>query len=162
MARQSIIFRGERFIKKKRGFSLIEVVLALGVLSFAILSIMALLPMGLQTNRDSYEESVGTNLIGAMVADWQSLRVGGTNRTSPVFKLPKLEPLMQQTNALGIDESGEITSLASARYKVAYRIIPPTVADSFSPYFISFVVSWPAQSTNAASSVESIAAIPSR
>lgn len=157
-----------RFLRRARpgipgsGFSLIEVVLALGVLSFAILSIMALLPMGLQTNRDSYEESVGTNLIAAMVADWRALQVGGSNTFSPIFKLPKLQASTPLTNVLGISETGKVTNLTSSRYRVSYRIIPPTASDSFTPYYVSFVVSWPGQATNANSSVESIAAISSR
>lgn len=162
MSRLSTSFHGRRFVNTKRGFSLIEVVLALGVMSFAILSIMALLPMGLQTNRDSHEESVGTNLIAAMVADWRALKIGGTNNTSPVFNLPKLQPTMPLTNTIGIGETGQLTNLSSARYRVAYRIIPPATSDSFAPYYISFVISWPAQATNVMSSVESIAAIPSR
>src|ERR1700754_1592668 len=101
MSTISILSSEKRLLNQRSGFSLIEVVLALGVLSFAILSIVALLPIGLQTNRDSYEESVGTNLIAAMVADWNTFKSGGTNNLpSPVFKLPRLQQGMALTNAL--------------------------------------------------------------
>ncbi len=153
------------FPTRKQAFSLIEVVLALGVLSFAILTIVALLPIGLQSNRDSYEESVGTNLIAALVADWRALQVGSTNTTdSSVYQLPRFKQGMTLTNVLWVTEGGQRTnSAAAARYRVAYKIAPPpTLNSSFAPYYVSFVVSWPAQATNAVSSVESIAAIPAQ
>jgi len=150
---------GKRLPGFAGAFSLIEVVLALGVLAFAILSILALLPLGLQNNRDSYEESVGANIIGSMVADWRSLATNGSNGVSPVFGLPRFRQGMSLSNTLGISDGGQVTNLAVARYRVSYRIVQPAT-NSFAPYYVNFIVSWPAPATNAVSSIESIAAIP--
>jgi uncharacterized protein (TIGR02598 family) len=48
-----------RFI---RGFSLVEVVLALGVIGFSLLAIIGLLPIGLQSGRASIQETRANHL----------------------------------------------------------------------------------------------------
>jgi type II secretory pathway pseudopilin PulG len=45
-----------------RGFSLVEVVLALGVIGFALLAIIGLLPIGLQSGRASIQETRANHL----------------------------------------------------------------------------------------------------
>ncbi len=49
--------RGIRIRDRGRGFTLVEVVLALGVCSFALLSLMALMPVSLNSARHSLEIS---------------------------------------------------------------------------------------------------------
>jgi type II secretory pathway pseudopilin PulG len=142
----------------RRAFTLIEVVLAMGVLTFAVLMLLALVPAGLQTNRDTREESMATNLIAAMIADWRA--IGVTTNASTVFKFPHLNTGAGSTNTLWIGESGQSVVAASARYRVAYRLTPPP-SGSCLPYYVDFTVSWPAQATNAVSKVEAIAALPS-
>lgn len=44
--------------KRARGFSLVEVVLAVGIVSFALLPLMALLPVGLRTVKNSMTQTV--------------------------------------------------------------------------------------------------------
>ena len=60
-------------------FTLIEVVLAVGILSFALVAMAALLPIGLQSNRDSTEETQAVNLLQALVADRQAACLSGTS-----------------------------------------------------------------------------------
>ncbi len=143
-----------------RAFSLVEVVLALGVLSFAVLIMLALLPMGLKTNRDTQEESMAVNIVGAMVADWKAVAL--TTNQSLIFDLPPLAPSMALTNTLGISESGQSTNLSAAMYRVSYHVTPPVPTNSFMPYYVDFTVLWPAQSTNAVGKIEFIAALPSQ
>ena len=46
----------------RRGFSLVEVIMALGIVSFALMSLVALLPMGLGMVRDSATETALTSI----------------------------------------------------------------------------------------------------
>lgn len=141
-----------------RAFTLVEVVLALGVLTFAVLMLLALVPAGLQTNRDTREESLATNLIAAMVADWRA--AGGTTNASRLFQFPPLDTAVSGTNTVWVNESGQSVGAADARYRVSYRLtVPPD--GSLLPYYVDFTVSWPAQATNAVGKVEAVAALPS-
>jgi len=55
-------FLSIRCFPKKNGFSIVEVVLALGVITFALVAILALLPLALQTSNDSVNDT-RTSLI---------------------------------------------------------------------------------------------------
>ena len=142
----------------RRAFTLVEVVLALGVLTFAVLLLLALVPAGLQTNRDTREESMATNIVGAMIADWRA--VGQTTNASTVFRFPALSAGSSATNTIWISDTGQPVAAAAARYRVAYRLTAPA-AGSLAPYYVNFTVSWPAQATNSVGKLESIAALPS-
>ncbi len=48
------------------GFSLVEVTLSIGVLSFALLAVVALLPTGLRTIKDSTEQAAGAAVLTAL------------------------------------------------------------------------------------------------
>ncbi|XHR31170.1 MAG: Verru_Chthon cassette protein B [Chthoniobacteraceae bacterium] len=62
----------------KRGFTLIEITLALGIVSFAFIGLLGLLPAGLQTFRSAVDTSVRSQIIqricsDAMQADFDTL-----------------------------------------------------------------------------------------
>ena len=58
--------RGRRRIK---GFSLIEVALALGVAAFCMVAVMGLLPVGVQTNRLSTSQTAASHIFTRVIAD---------------------------------------------------------------------------------------------
>jgi uncharacterized protein (TIGR02598 family) len=60
------------------GFSLVEVVLALGIVSFSLLPMLALLPTGLESIRESANETALSAIIGKAraelnLADWSQV-----------------------------------------------------------------------------------------
>jgi type II secretory pathway pseudopilin PulG len=55
--------------KRTTGFSLVEVVIALGVVTFALLSVMALLPIGVKINQVSAEETRAAMILTALESD---------------------------------------------------------------------------------------------
>lgn len=61
-----------------RAFSLVEVVLALGVTAFCLTALLALLPLGLQSNQDSAARKLALGHCGAIEAELRS-----ANWTSP-------------------------------------------------------------------------------
>ncbi len=57
---------GKRF---RFGFSLVEVTLALGLVSFAVVTVLALLPAGLTSIRESIDETVRTQISQQIASD---------------------------------------------------------------------------------------------
>ena len=57
------------FSSRLTAFSLVELTLALGVAAFCLIAIFALIPVGVQTNRDATSQIAATNIIAAVVAD---------------------------------------------------------------------------------------------
>src|SRR5205814_10489084 len=56
-------------LRRVYAFSLVEVTLALGVAAFCLLAVFGLMPIGLQTNRNTISQSAAANIIAAVVAD---------------------------------------------------------------------------------------------
>ncbi|SDT94251.1 hypothetical protein SAMN05444156_0938 [Verrucomicrobium sp. GAS474] len=139
---------------------MVEIMMSLGVLAFAILMLIALIPLGLRTNSDTRQESTSVNIIGTMIADWKA--VGLTTNQTPVFKLPALSPGKVVSDVLWVGADGAIANKADSRYRVAYRVTPPSSSSSFAPYYVAVTVSWPAQAATPNGKVEATAALPSR
>lgn len=56
---------------RSRGFSLVEITLAIGVVAFAFVGLFALLPAGLATFRQAMDTSVGSQIVQRIVSDAQ-------------------------------------------------------------------------------------------
>ncbi|MCE9612460.1 MAG: Verru_Chthon cassette protein B [Chthoniobacter sp.] len=54
-----------------RGFSLIEVVLCIGIVAFAFLAIFGMLPVGLSTFRQAMDNTVGSQIVQRLVGEAQ-------------------------------------------------------------------------------------------
>jgi len=147
-------------------FSLVEIVLAMGIIAFALIVLFALLPVGLKSNTDSIGESQAVNLLQALIADRQA---SGYYTNSSVYNLPALTNVTtSSTGTLFIQEDGTTNaSPGSARYQVSYTLYPAVyqfaAATNYPattvpmPVSMDFIVSWPAAATNRASSVETVA-----
>ncbi len=57
------------FTNPRRGFSLVEVVLALGVATFCLLTLLGLLAVGINSNKMTIEQSAAVNIASAVAAD---------------------------------------------------------------------------------------------
>jgi len=70
-------------LKSSPAFSLVEVVLALGVAAVAFTAIMGLFPLGLDMSRETHEETqaalIAQSILGDMRDDYQA---GGTSQTN--------------------------------------------------------------------------------
>jgi uncharacterized protein (TIGR02598 family) len=90
------------------GFSLVEVTLALGLVGFAVIAVLGLLPTGLTTLRQSMDDTVEAQIVQAIAA--QSVIANFTNLTNVSY----------------FDDEGQPTkSLASARYTVTVTTNAP-------------------------------------
>jgi Tfp pilus assembly protein PilV len=57
------------------GFSLVEVTLALGVASVCLITIFGLLPVGMQTNQDAFQQVTAADILGAAITDLRAVPV---------------------------------------------------------------------------------------
>lgn len=140
----------------RSAFSLVEVVLALGVVSFAIVAILGILPTGLQTGKSSQDETRATQLAQSVLATMASQAPTQFNNVqlelndgSPVqFDLSGSEP----KPPFYADNDGKmIGAPAGASYKIAVTTngAPPGF-DPGNANQVTVRVSWPANAPPAA------------
>lgn len=134
-----------------KAFSLIEVVISIAIVSFAFIVIIALLPVGIKTNRDSMEESRAINLLQAMVADWQVTAFSTNSLPSCIYGLPSLtsmSTIRSGTNYVAEDGTTNSSSQNSF-YRVTYTVYPNSAY--MQPAIVNMQASWPAAATNGSS-----------
>jgi len=140
------------------GFSLVEVILALGIAAFALVAIVALLPIGLKSAGDSSDENRAINLLNAIVA---SRHATPYEEASVVYRLPALTGVsVPVSGTFGVSEDDVVTTdLENARYRVDYRILPPASGGG-DPYIVRLRVAWPAKNVTSPKVLETVAAYP--
>lgn len=128
------------------GFSLVEVVLALGVAAFAIIGIFALTQTGLVSFRDSQNESVGVSIGQQVLAQYMLARYDVLATSGPVtnyYDVRGLDTSSDSTNAIyrsvsGISAATGLSSTTNNLLRLQVEITSPT-----QPYwkksFISFI-----------------------
>jgi len=132
-------FKGRGFGSwQTEGFSLVEVVLAIGIISFGLISMMGLLPSGLQAFRSSMERTVSAQVAQAIMGE--AKQKDFTNLTSAAatyryFTQEGVETLSRPegiytaevtlTNQVGVPGSGSAQftnrSLALVRVRIAHN-----------------------------------------
>ena len=130
------------------GFSLIEVVIALGIISFALVAVIGLLPTGLNSQRQAVDQAFGAQALNDVAQAVMGMySTNGTNRFGPVLEDV---PVGQGTNSLYLLENGTLTSSSdpASRGRVFIDQKPPV--GSLRPIFIS--VAWPQSAVRAGSS----------
>ena len=145
-----------RFIKMRWGFSLIEVMLALAIVSIGMIAILGLLPSGLQSGRDAADNTMAATTVEYT---FSALRASPFTQApvcdacNPVLLgQPLIENLATYNSSApavgpvsnGYDYAGSPTSnnWASAYYKVILTYTPqsPTLTR------VRAAVVWPAKS----------------
>jgi uncharacterized protein (TIGR02598 family) len=134
-------------------FSLVELVLALGVVAFCLYAVFGLMPVGMQTNRNATSQTAATNIIAAIVADLRTTPAAVT--TSPQFAIT-----FGTNKTLYLDASGQASTSLSpdSRYQlnIKWNSAPTGL------YYADLTVTWPAPvdptTTTPSGSVEIFAA----
>lgn len=127
-------------------FSLVEVTLALGIASFALIAVFGLLPVGVSSNRTSLEQTGAASLLTAVAADMRAAPImasGSSTSRSPVFRIE-----IPSTSSPGIRhvycaEDGSRTSAENARYLVSVGMTPPSTGKR-SATSVRILITWPA------------------
>lgn len=143
----------------KGAFTLVEVILAVGVAAFCLLPIIAMIQLGLSRARDSVSETQAIAIMNGVITERRSLN---PSNSSIIYPLPPLSPTPVNTNGtFGIDADGLSTgaTLTNAIYRVDYAITSPGT-NSRGPWITSVKVSWPANATLPAGRVETVTSVP--
>ncbi|MEM6821326.1 MAG: prepilin-type N-terminal cleavage/methylation domain-containing protein [Verrucomicrobiota bacterium] len=150
----------------KAGFSLVELVVALGIVSFALLSTVALLPLGVKSYKETIDETRAGFILTALEADLRNsapiagvtpqrsrlfglllpyekdIATGATRFNSTIISATK--NLMEGKETVGLSSAEVIVPLKeSARYQasILYTRIP--AAQSLTPMEGVLIVNWP-------------------
>jgi uncharacterized protein (TIGR02598 family) len=142
----------KRPVSRREGFSLIEVVLALGVAVFCLLPIVGLIPIGLTTNQDTIRETTATSLAEAVASDLKATPSSAT--TSPYYSLgvPATGGSVTTTTLYltgagsSIDNSGTKLTTPSTTEPtyLATVVVTPAATGTLNASTARILITWPA------------------
>lgn len=133
------------------GFSLAEVTLAIGVAAFCLLTLFGLLPVGINSNQASMEQTAASSITRSIVAD---LRNTPSSGTSPFygFVVPAaggvavLRTVYFSENGVKTGLVGAVpvtTGTSISRYRGTVYFIPPA-ANQKTATTVRILITWPA------------------
>lgn len=142
-----------------RGFSLVEVVISLGIFAMILVGLFGLLASGLSSGRLAMEITDASHMAGVLLAECE---VPPT--TDPLFPpLVVAEPPPNGVNGtLYVNRDGEaVSNPAQAVYRVDYRI-DQIAADSTRPGTVWLRLSWPAGQASSSGFYDVVTALETR
>ena len=146
---------------KKRftsGFSLVEVTLAIGIAAFCLITVVGVIPVGVQVNRNATSQTTATNIMATLVTDLRSTsknKFGSTRFgiTIPSDHTSGADPTCQrcagcwnsQTQTKYFDGSGKVVASTAALYRVTLTLVQnPTATTATGALFYNIRATWPA------------------
>ena len=152
-------------VRTRNAFSLVEVTLALGVAAFSLLAIFSLLPVGLQTNQRSIEQTASVDILSAVAADLRATPVTtprGNATTSMQFgiSIPAAGDTGMTTLFFNGTDQFANSQQPDSRYRVTIRFVSSS-GGSKTATLADLRVTWPAGAsiTNAQGIAEMFAAL---
>ena len=131
----------------RHAFSLIEVVIALGIFSFCIVGIFALLPVAMNSVHSVYNESNANNIAESLAGMWDVVPTTNTSIINSNFPLTNFYIGESNLSTNYFDDFGRQTNQAAAVLAMEYEA--STNAAPFTNSFsVNMVFYWPAGSTN--------------
>lgn len=125
------------------GFSLVEVAISIGIASFCLVSILGLIPAGLNVAANASSQTGAVNVLQAVASDLRDVPLtGGT--CSPYFKF-SIPDTAGKT--IFVDEGNHydtnIQNVPAARYRVEVKTIYQPTGSNRSATTEQVVISWP-------------------
>ena len=152
-----IFIKGKSALHPIGAFSLVEVTLALGIAGFCLITVFALVPVAVLTNRNATSQTRATNVMAAVVAD---LRSSKTRSTSARFGITipsnhtlgagsNCDPCSScwnaQTQTIYLDGSGQVVASAAALCRVTLTLVQnPSATSTAGALFYDVKATWPA------------------
>jgi hypothetical protein len=142
-------------------FTLVEVALAIGVVSFCLITLFSLLAVGLAGNRNANEQTGATQLLSAVVADlyatpattpYRGLKASSLQFGIPI---PAAENVVSNTFYFASDFQTNSTP-SGCLYRLTITTASPTAGSGKIATLMDLKVTWPAAAslTTAAGKVE--------
>jgi uncharacterized protein (TIGR02598 family) len=133
------------------GFSLTEVMLSLGLVTFCLVGLLGLFPVGLSQDRTSTDQTRAAHILEAVADTFRGqmrIPLGVTATTSPTNRFSLQIPAVGTGPAEGsfiVDENGSLSARSEPdSYVVHYSIQAPAATDgAFKPYQMRIIVAWP-------------------
>ena len=129
---------------KLEAFSLIEVVIALGIFAFCIVGIVGLLPIAANSVKSITQESNANNIAESIAGMWQVASRNSTI-TNSTFLLTNLF-IGTNFSTNYFNEFGQQTNSNSASLRMEYEARTNTTYTN--AYDVNLTFYWPAHSTN--------------
>ncbi len=103
--RKRFALHASRFTSSS-GFSLVEVMIAIGIVAFAVVGILTAFPVGIEAARDSRDENTAAMIADSVFTAMRSQHFGGTSiMGGNAFVWPEV-PMKKQTAGLKADYTG--------------------------------------------------------
>jgi uncharacterized protein (TIGR02598 family) len=125
---------------KDRGFSLVELTLALGVAGFCLIVAFGLLPIGVQTNLRSTSQTAATAIMSSVIADMRATPASSSTSIQYGVNLTATSP---QTLWFRDTLLTTYPNAPNARYRLVVSI-PANPAGPNAATFAYLRVTWPA------------------
>jgi len=135
-------------------FSLVEVVMALGITSFALMAMLGLFTTGVKTSSESEKQIQAANLASMLI----SVRQNSSTNAISNFAIPPLNVPYRKAYSSGntltnyVDATGTLTTAANAAYTISCMV------GTNSPYGskiaqVYLMLTWPARADPAGQQV---------
>lgn len=141
---------------RQGGFSLVEVVIALGVVGFAIVAILGVVPIGLQTSHSSQDETRAAQVAQAIFSSLSSQAQTQFNsvqlKPNDNSTIPSFDFTSSTTTLLYADNDGKLSAnSAGAVYSISVVTnSSPTGFDAGYANQVTLTVAWPASAAASA------------
>ena len=137
--------------KSRAGFTLIEIAIALGTFAFAIVAILGVLLVGMNTSRDTIGSQVAANIANSIANDLSSTPAQSVGIAySPRFYISN-QIAKGTTLTYYFDQLGNILpTVTGAAYRatLTYQSISnPATSGTPAPDSVDILVTWPAAAT---------------
>ena len=147
--------------RTRRGFSLVEVTLALGVAGFCLVSIFGLIPVALNSNQAALEQTVASGILTSISGDLRAAAKSATASEQFGITLPP-SPGTPQTLFFDGDRK-QVATANLARYRVTISSFSASATAPVTATCANVRVSWPAgadpANTRPAGSVKTFIAV---
>jgi uncharacterized protein (TIGR02598 family) len=124
--------------KSKEAFSLVEVTMAIGVMSFCLVAMLGMLPVGLSQERKANDQLLALQALTAVATEFKAAPLGTTKTKLYEIKIPAVGQAAE-VSALALDENlKKIEGSTGKKFDVSYQIEPPS--STFASYRLSLRV----------------------
>ncbi len=129
---------------RRGGFSLVEVALALGLTSFALLTMLGLFSVGLQDLNDSQRKVEAANALSSIL----EARLAAPSKSSDLDTIPAIDVQNLPVNGTTyVSSTGNKATAADSRFQLTYEIWPdPDYPKNSATRLVRLhlLLSWPA------------------
>lgn len=123
------------------GFSLIEVALALGIISFALLAVVGLLPAGLEAQRQSANQARSVQVLSEISDALRGVYLDSGSDYKYPYPLDAVTPGAQGEQHYDLQENGRLVSSGDNVQGVVYLKQYPKTTNQVIPVYVS--IAWP-------------------